>query len=61
MLTGKKIPFINENSNMKNALKFISQKNLVFLLLEIVRKEQLELLLMDKLDVKVKKKEIFKN
>ena len=28
MLTGKKIPFINENSNMKNALKFISQKKL---------------------------------
>ena len=28
MLTGKKIPFINESSNMKNALKFISQKKL---------------------------------
>ena len=28
MLTGKKIPFINENSNMKSALKFISQKKL---------------------------------
>ena len=28
MLTGKKIPFISENSNMKNALKFISQKKL---------------------------------
>ena len=28
MLTGKKIPFINENSNMKRALKFMSQKKL---------------------------------
>ena len=28
MLVGKKIPFINEKSNMKNALKFISQKKL---------------------------------
>jgi len=28
MLIGKKIPFINENSNMKSALKFISQKKL---------------------------------
>ena len=28
MLTKRKIPFINENSNMKNALKIISQKKL---------------------------------
>ena len=28
MLTGKKIPFISENSNMRNALKFITQKKL---------------------------------
>ena len=28
MLTGKRIPFISENSNMKNALKFITQKKL---------------------------------
>ena len=28
MLTGKKIPFINENSNMKSALRFISRKKL---------------------------------
>ena len=28
MLTGKKIPFIYENSNMKSALKFITQKKL---------------------------------
>ena len=28
MLTGNKIPFISENSSMKNALKFISQKKL---------------------------------
>ena len=28
MLTGKKIPFINENSSMKNALRFISKKKL---------------------------------
>ena len=31
MLTGKKIPFINENSNMSSALKFISRKKLGFL------------------------------
>ena len=28
MLTGKKVPFINENSYMKKALKFMSQKKL---------------------------------
>ena len=28
MLKGKKIPFISENSTMKKALKFISQKKL---------------------------------
>ena len=28
MLTGKRIPFINENSSMKNALRFISKKKL---------------------------------
>jgi len=28
MLTGKKIPFINESSSMKNALRFISKKKL---------------------------------
>ena len=28
MLTGKRIPFINENSNMKSALRFISKKKL---------------------------------
>ncbi len=28
MLTGKKIPFIDENSSMKNALRFISKKKL---------------------------------
>ena len=32
MLTKDKIPFINENSNMKNALKIITQKKLGFLL-----------------------------
>ena len=28
MLTGKKIPFISENSNMSSALRYISQKKL---------------------------------
>ena len=32
MLTKKKIPFIGENLNMKNALKIITQKKLGFLL-----------------------------
>ena len=39
---------------MKNALKFISQKDLGFLVLEITKKLPLELLLMDKLDVRGK-------
>ena len=56
MLTGKKIPFINENSNMKKALRFISQKKLGVLVARNNKKKLLELLLMVKLDVKVKKK-----
>ena len=28
MISGKKIPFINENSNMKKALNLMSQKKL---------------------------------
>ena len=28
MIKGNKIPFINENSNMKNALKTLTKKNL---------------------------------
>ncbi len=32
MLSGSKIPFINENSNMKKALKLISEKKLGFLI-----------------------------
>ena len=39
MLTGKKIPFISENSNMKNALKFISQKKLGVLIARNNRKK----------------------
>ena len=30
MLTGKKIPFVNEKLKMKNALKILRIKNLVF-------------------------------
>ena len=32
MLSGSKIPFINENSNMKKALKLITEKKLGFLI-----------------------------
>ncbi len=33
MITGKRIPFINENTNMKNALKVMSNKNLGLLII----------------------------
>ncbi len=33
MIKGNKIPFINENSNMKNALKILSKKNLGVLII----------------------------
>ena len=39
MLTGKKIPFINENSKMTSALKFISQKKLGVLVARNTRKK----------------------
>ena len=39
MLTGKKIPFINEDSNMKQALKFISIKKLGVLIVRNSRKK----------------------
>ena len=38
MLTGKKVPFINENSYMKKALKFMSQKKLGVLIARNNRK-----------------------
>ena len=38
MLTGKKIPFVEENLNMKNALKILSNKNLGFLLVQNKKK-----------------------
>ena len=38
MLIGKKIPFISENANMKNALKFISQKKLGVLIARNTKK-----------------------
>ena len=34
MLTGKKIPFINENTNMKKGLQILSKKKLGFLLIQ---------------------------
>ena len=34
MLTGNKIPFINENLNMKKGLKFLSRKKLGFLIIQ---------------------------
>jgi arabinose-5-phosphate isomerase len=33
MLTGKKIPFVNENQNMKYALKILNQKKLGFIVI----------------------------
>ena len=48
MLTGKKIPFINESSSMKNALKFISQKKLGVLVARNSKKKLRELSLMAK-------------
>ena len=39
MLTGKKIPFINEGSSMKQALKFISIKKLGVLIVRNLRKK----------------------
>ena len=38
MITGKKIPFINENLKMKNALKINQIKNLVFLIVKNKKK-----------------------
>ena len=38
MLTGKKIPFVKESLNMKNALKILSNKNLGFLLVQNKKK-----------------------
>ena len=38
MLIGKKIPFINENIKMKNALKVLSKKNLGILIVQDKRK-----------------------
>ena len=38
MIKGNKIPFIDENSSMKNALKILSKKNLGVLIIEIEKK-----------------------
>jgi arabinose-5-phosphate isomerase len=38
MLTGNKIPFIDENLNMKEALKVLSKKNLGFLIIQNKKK-----------------------
>ena len=39
MLTGKKIPFVNENLNMKNALKTLSNKKLGILIVQNNKKQ----------------------
>ena len=39
MLTGKKIPFVREDLNMKNALKILTKKNLGFLLIQNKKKQ----------------------
>ena len=39
MLTGKKIPFVNENLNMKNALKILSDKKLGVLIVQNKKKQ----------------------
>tara|TARA_Y100001970_G_C14184553_1_gene831785 strand:+ start:614 stop:1582 length:969 start_codon:yes stop_codon:yes gene_type:complete len=38
MVTGKKIPFVNENLNMRSALKILTNKNLGFLLIQNKKK-----------------------
>ena len=43
MLTGNKIPFIDENLNMKEALKVLSKKNLGFLIIQNKKKSPKEL------------------
>ena len=39
MITGKAIPFINENIKMKDATKILSEKNLGFLIIRNIKKE----------------------
>ena len=39
MLTGKKIPFVNENLNMRNALKILSDKKLGVLIVQNKKKQ----------------------
>ena len=39
MITGKAIPFINENIKMKHATKILSKKNLGFLIIRNIKKE----------------------
>tara|TARA_B100001287_G_C22634456_1_gene506842 strand:+ start:192 stop:1160 length:969 start_codon:yes stop_codon:yes gene_type:complete len=39
MLTGKKIPFVNENLNMKDALKILSKKKLGILIVQNKKRE----------------------
>ena len=62
MLTGKKIPFVDENIKMNKALKVLSDKKLgVLIVLDKKKKILLELLRMDKLEDLMKKIQIFKN
>ena len=42
MITGNKIPFVNENLKMKKALKILSEKKLGILIVRNKKKKQLE-------------------
>ena len=55
MITGKRVPFIDERSNMKSALKILSEKNLGVLIIRNKKKEQLVLLQMEILKEQFKK------
>ena len=48
MITGKSIPFVNENLKMDKALKILSEKKLGILIVRNAKKKLLELLLMGK-------------
>jgi len=50
MITGNKIPFVNENLKMKKALQIISNKKLGTLVVQNNKKLQQELLQMVKLE-----------
>ena len=59
MLTGKKIPFVNENLKMKKALKILSDKKLGVLIVQNKKKKLLELSLMAKSEDLIKKIQIY--